>query len=108
MTVQQIRNELKAITAAVKRHEWTLEVFERTEAILYYQGGDIFNTLRRELLPEEYGAFDRAFCNHFRPDLTELADWIGRKRKEEEWRQKKAKLIRERRKLLQEESDSKK
>lgn len=85
MTVQQIRNELKAITAAVKRHEWTPEVFERTEAILRYQGGDIFNTLRRELLPEEYEAFDRAFCNHFRPDLTELADWISRKRKEEAW-----------------------
>lgn len=81
MTAQEIRVEIERITAAVKRHEWTPEVFERTEAILYYQGGDIFNTLRRELLPEEYEAFDRAFCNHFRPDLTELADWIGRKRK---------------------------
>lgn len=74
MTAQEIRVEIERITAAVKRHEWTPEVFERTEAILYYQGGDIFNTLRRELLPEEYEAFDRAFCNHFRPDLTELAE----------------------------------
>ena len=108
MTAQQIRNELDAITAAVKRHEWTPEVFKRTQAILYYPGGDIFNTLRRELLPEKYEAFDRAYCNYFRPDLTGLADWISRKRKEEAWKQKKAKLIRERRKLLQEESDSKK
>lgn len=108
MTAQQIRNELKAITAAVKRHEWTPEVFKRTQAILYYQGGDIFNTLRRELLPEVYEAFDRAYCNYFRPDLTELTDWISRKRKEEAWRQKKAKLIKERKKLLQEENDSKK
>ena len=52
--------EIERITAAVKRHEWTPEVFERTEAILRYQGGDIFNTLRRELLPEEYEAFDRS------------------------------------------------
>ena len=50
MTAQEIRVEIERITAAVKRHEWTPEVFERTEAILYYQGGDIFNTLRRELL----------------------------------------------------------
>lgn len=54
MTAQEIRVEIERITAAVKRHEWTPEVFERTEAILRYQGGDIFNTLRRELLPEEY------------------------------------------------------
>ena len=95
MTAQEIRVEIERITAAVKRHEWTPEVFERTEAILYYQGGDIFNTLRRELLPEEYEAFDRAFCNHFRPDLTELADWIGRKRKEEAWKQKKAEILKQ-------------
>ena len=108
MTAQEIRVEIERITAAVKRHEWTPEVFKRTQAILSYQGGDIFNALRRELLPEEYEAFDRAYCNYFRPDLTELADWISRKRKEEAWKQNKAKLIRERRKLLQEESDSKK
>lgn len=47
MTAQEIRVEIERITAAVKRHEWTPEVFERTEAILRYQGGDIFNTLRR-------------------------------------------------------------
>ena len=52
MTAQEIRVEIERITAAVKRHEWTPEVFKRTEAILYYPGGDIFNTLRRELLPE--------------------------------------------------------
>lgn len=105
MTVQQIRNELKAITAAVKRHEWTLEVFERTEAILYYQGGDIFNTLRRELLPEECEAFDRAYCNYFRPDLTELADWISRKRKEEAWKQKKAEILKQKQRSLRKESE---
>ena len=37
MTAQEIRVEIERITAAVKRHEWTPEVFERTEAILYYQ-----------------------------------------------------------------------
>ena len=100
MTAQEIRVEIERITAAVKRHEWTPEVFERTEAILYYQGGDIFNTLRRELLPEEYEAFDRAFCNHFRPDLTELADWIGRKRKEEAWKQKKAEILKQKQRSL--------
>ena len=105
MTVQQIRNELKAITAVVKRHEWTPEVFERTEAILHYPGGNIFNTLRRELLPEEYEAFDRAFCNHFRPDLTELADWIGRKRKEEAWKQKKAEILKQKQRSLRKESE---
>ena len=85
--------------------KWTPEVFERTEAILYYQGGDIFNTLRRELLPEEYEAFDRAFCNHFRPDLTELADWIGRKRKEEAWKQKKAEILKQKQRSLRKESE---
>ena len=93
MTAQEIRVEIERITAAVKRHEWTPEVFKRTQAILSYQGGDIFNALRRELLPEEYEAFDRAYCNYFRPDLTELADWISRKRKEEAWKQKKAKSL---------------
>lgn len=105
MTAQEIRVEIERITAAVKRHEWTPEVFERTEAILYYQGGDIFNTLRRELLPEEYEAFDRAFCNHFRPDLTELADWIGRKRKEEAWKQKKAEIFKQKQRSLRKESE---
>lgn len=105
MTVQQIRNELKAITAVVKRHEWTPEVFERTEAILHYPGGNIFNTLRRELLPEEYEAFDRAYCNYFRPDLTELADWIGRKRKEEAWKQKKAEILKQKQRSLRKESE---
>lgn len=105
MTVQQIRNELDAITAAVKRHEWTPEVFERTEAILYYQGGDIFNTLRRELLPEEYEAFDCAYCNYFRPDLTELTDWISRKRKEEAWKQKKAEILKQKQRSLRKESE---
>lgn len=105
MTAQEIRVEIERITAAVKRHEWTPEVFERTEAILYYQGGDIFNTLRRELLPEEYEAFDRAFCNHFRPDLTELADWIGRKRKEEAWKQKKAEILKQKQRSLRKESE---
>ena len=105
MTAQEIRVEIERITAAVKRHEWTPEVFKRTEAILYYSGGDIFNTLRRELLPEEYEAFDRAYCNYFRPDLTELADWIGRKRKEEAWRQKKAEILKQKRQNLKRESE---
>jgi len=97
--------EIERITAAVKRHEWTPEVFERTEAILRYQGGDIFNTLRRELLPEEYEAVDRAYCNYFRPDLTGLADWIGRKRKEEAWRQKKAEILKQKQRSLRKESE---
>ena len=105
MTAQEIRVEIERITAAVKRHEWTPEVFERTEAILRYQGGDIFNTLRRELLPEEYEAVDRAYCNYFRPDLTGLADWIGRKRKEEAWRQKKAEILKQKQRSLRKESE---
>ncbi|MCC2148719.1 hypothetical protein LKD42_05535 [Lachnospiraceae bacterium CLA-AA-H246] len=105
MTAQEIRSEVKAITAAVKRHEWTPEVFKRTEAILYYPGGDIFNTLRRELLPEEYEAFDRAYCNYFRPDLTDLTDWISRKRKEEAWRQKKAEILKQKQRSLRKESE---
>lgn len=105
MTAQEIRSEVKAITAAVKRHEWTPEVFKRTEAILYYPGGDIFNTLRRELLPEEYEAFDRAYCNYFRPDLTDLTDWISRKRKEEAWRQKKAEILKQKQRNLKKESE---
>ena len=97
--------EIERITAAVKRHEWTPEVFKRTQAILSYQGGDIFNALRRELLPEEYEAFDRAYCNYFRPDLTELADWIGRKRKEEAWKQKKAEILKQKQRSLRKESE---
>jgi len=53
----------------------------------------------------EYEAFDRAYCNYFRPDLTGLADWIGRKRKEEAWRQKKAEILKQKQRSLRKESE---
>lgn len=78
MTVQ---DELESIVREVKAYRWTPELFDKCQKFLHY--ADVFNILRRELLPDEYEQFDLMYCNHLRPQDEALNRWLMKIHKKE-------------------------
>ena len=76
MTVQ---DEINAIVADAKGYRWGPELYTRVQQVLPY--ADIFNTLRRELLPVEYEKFDLEYCEYIRPDQRDFITWLMKEQK---------------------------
>lgn len=103
MTPQE---ELQSIIADVKASKWTPELFERIRRLLGY--ADVFNTLRRELTPEEYDQFDLEYCSYYRPQDREITKWLAEERRKAKNSKNKRKEVKEPRSRQQEAAKPKK
>ena len=74
-----VQDEINAIVADAKGYRWGPELYTRVQQILPY--ADIFNMLRRELLPVEYEKFDLEYCEYIRPGQRDFITWLMKEQK---------------------------
>lgn len=100
MTVQE---EVNAVVKAAKEYRWGSELYERMRNLIIRANVNIFNILRNNLLPEEYEQLDLEYCEYFRPGQKELSEWVRSERKRgehEAWKEKRRRLLEQKKKLL--------
>ena len=74
-----VQDQINAIVADAKGYRWGPELYIRVQQILPY--ADIFNILRRELLPGEYEKFDLEYCEYIRPGQRDFITWLMKEQK---------------------------
>lgn len=74
-----VQDEINAIVADAKGYRWGAELYTRVQQILPY--ANIFNMLRRELLPVEYDKFDLEYCEYIRPGQRDFITWLMKEQK---------------------------
>ena len=75
------------LTLVRDKKNWTSELFERCKNSILV-GPCIFNQIRKVLTPEQYQAFDDAYCFYLRPEQKGVVDYLRKIQKEgegEEW-----------------------
>lgn len=90
------------LTLVRDKKNWTPELFERCKSSTLV-GPCIFNQIRKVLTPEQYQAFDDAYCFYLRPDQKGVVDYIRKIQKEgngEEWKSREVELLNRKRWLL--------
>lgn len=86
MTAAEAHREAAELAEMAKnRSLWGPELFDRVAANLAITPC-VFNRIRQQLGPEEWKAFDHAYCGYMRPQDKELVEWLERKAGEEKWK----------------------
>lgn len=102
MTMAEAQREALALARQAK--DWSLLGTSYFDLLAANTAVDpcVFNRLRQRLTPEEYAAFDRAYCDYMRPQDRELNDWLRKKGDEERWKERRKALLLKKGKLLRE------